>query len=85
MEIAVNAFLSELCPFLTDYFINIKYSTAESWHPHMVLLSPFPTMFFTSPKTECNYSVTFILLSASAFSLNQSKNLLFCKEYRKSL
>ena len=37
-------------------------------------------MFSTLPKTNFNFSVTFILLSASAFNLDQSKNLLYGKE-----
>ena len=34
----------------------------------------------TLPKTNFNFSVTFIWLSASDFSLDQSKNLWFGKE-----
>ena len=43
-------------------------------------------MFSTLPKTNFYFSVTFTLLSANAFSLDQSK-ILFSKElrYRKSL
>ena len=37
----------------------------------------FSTMFSNLPKTNFNFSVTFISLSASAFNLDQSKNLLF--------
>ena len=42
--------------------------------------SPFPIMFSTLPKTNLNFSVRFILSSASAFNLDQSKNLAFRKE-----
>ena len=42
--------------------------------------SPFPTPFSTLPKTNFNFSVTFILSSASVFNLEQSKYLLFGKE-----
>ena len=41
--------------------------------------SPFPTMFSVLPKTNFTLSVTFILLSANAFLLDQSKILLFGK------
>ena len=37
-------------------------------------------MFSTNPKTNFNFSVTFILSSADAFNLDQSKILLFGKE-----
>ena len=37
-------------------------------------------MFFTLPKTTFNISVTFVLLSANAFNLDQSKILMFGKE-----
>ena len=40
----------------------------------------FPKMFCTQPKTNFNFSVTFILSSASAFKLDQSRNLSFGKE-----
>ena len=36
-------------------------------------------MFSTCPNTNFNFSVTFILLSANAFNLKQSKNLSFGK------
>ena len=42
--------------------------------------SPLSTMFSTLLKTNFNFSVTFILSSANAFNLNQSKNLSFGKE-----
>ena len=41
--------------------------------------SPFPKMFSTLPKTNFNFSVTFILSSANALKLDQSKILLFGK------
>ena len=37
-------------------------------------------MFSILPKTDFNFSVTFILLSANAFNLNQSEILSFGKE-----
>ena len=37
-------------------------------------------MFSTLPRKKFNFSVTFILSSASVFNLDQSKNLLFGKE-----
>ena len=40
-------------------------------------------MFSTRPKTNFSFSVTFILSSASAFNLDQSKNLSFGKWLRK--
>ena len=40
----------------------------------------FPTMFSTHPKTNFIFSVTFSLLSANAFNLDQSKILLFGTE-----
>ena len=39
-------------------------------------------MFSTFPKPNFNFSFTFILLSANAFNLEQSKTLLFGKELR---
>ena len=42
----------------------------------------FSTMFSTLPKTNFYFSVTFILLYANAFNLDQSK-ILFGKELRK--
>ena len=49
--------------------------------------SPFPIMFSALPKTKSSFSVTFILTSASAFNLDQSKNLLFgrVKELQDSI
>ena len=43
-------------------------------------VSPFPTMFSTLPKTSFNFSFKFILSSANAFNLDQSKILLCGKE-----
>ena len=43
-------------------------------------ISPFPTMFSSLPKTNFNFSVTFILLSANAFNLDHFEILLFGKE-----
>ena len=40
----------------------------------------FPKMFFTIPRTNLNFLVTFILLSASALNLNKSKIFSFGKE-----
>ena len=41
-------------------------------------------MFSTLPKTNFHFSVSFILLFASAFNLDQSKNLSFGKESNDS-
>ena len=41
--------------------------------------SLFVLMFSTLPKTNFNFSVTFIVLSANTFNLDQSKILLFGK------
>jgi hypothetical protein len=38
----------------------------------------FLKCFLAFPKKKIDFSVTFILLSANAFSLEQSKILLFC-------
>ena len=38
------------------------------------------TVFFTCPKTNFNFSPTFMLSSANAFNLDQYKNLSFSKE-----
>ena len=43
-------------------------------------ISPFPTMFSTCPETNFSFSVTFILLSANTFNLDQLKKLLFGKQ-----
>ena len=48
----------------------------KCWKP---AFSPFPTMFPTFPKTNFNFSFTFILSSANAFNLDQSKILSFGK------
>ena len=40
----------------------------------------FPPCFLPLPRTDFNFSVTFILLSADAFGLDKSKILLFGKE-----
>ena len=40
-------------------------------------------MFSTLPKTNVNFSFTFILSSANAFNLDQSKILSFGKEFKK--
>ena len=42
--------------------------------------SPFPTIVSTIPKTNINFLVTFILSSASALNLGNSKILWFGKE-----
>ena len=41
------------------------------------------SMFSILPKTGFNFSVTFILLSANAFNLDQSKDLLFGQELKQ--
>ena len=43
---------------------------------------PFPTMFSNLSKTNFKFWVTFILSSANALNLDQSKLLLFGKELR---
>ena len=48
----------------------------------LTAFSPFTTMFFTLPKTNFNFSVTFILLSANAFNAFL-KHLSFDKEFNK--
>ena len=40
----------------------------------------FPQCFYTFLRTNFKFSVIFIVLSASAFNLEQSKNLSFGKE-----
>ena len=45
--------------------------------------SPFPTMFSTFPKTNFNFWVAIILLSANVFNLDTSKNLLFDKRVKQ--
>ena len=49
----------------------------KCWKP---AFSPFPTMFSTLSKTKIIMSSNSILLSANAFNLDQSKNLMFGKE-----
>ena len=54
-----------------------------SWKKEKMLvisISPFPVMFSTLPKTNFGFSITFIISSASAFNLDQSKNLSFGRE-----
>ena len=51
----------------------------KCWEP---AFSPFPTMFSTLSKTNFNFSPAFILSSANAFNLDQSKILSFGKELR---
>ena len=46
----------------------------KCWRP---AFSPFPTMFSTLHKTNFKLSFTFILSSANAFNLDQSKILSF--------
>ena len=48
----------------------------KCWKP---VFSPFPTMFPTLPISNFNFSFTFILSSANAFNMDQSKILLFGK------
>ena len=52
-----------------------KGENAGNQHFHL-----FPTMFSTNPKKYISPLDAFILLSANALSLNQSKDLLFGKE-----
>ena len=60
-------------------FENIVGKGEKCWLP---AFSPFPTMFSTLLKTNFNFLITFILLSASSFNLDSSKVLLFGKELR---
>ena len=57
-------------------FKNIVGKGKNAGNQHFLL---FPTLFPTLPQTIFNFPVTFILSSASAFNLDQSKNLLFGK------
>ena len=54
----------------------------KCWKP---AFSPFPTMFYTYPKTHFNFIITFILLSANVFILDQSKIWLFGIELRATI
>ena len=54
-----------------------KGENAENQH-----LCTFFTMFSTHPETRFNFSIAFILSSANAFSLVQSKILSFGKEVK---
>ena len=51
--------------------------TRKCWLP---AFSPFPTIISTLPKTNFNFSVTFILSSPNAFNLDKFKNLLVGKK-----
>ena len=52
------------------------------WLSANILGKYFPTIFSTLPQTNFNFSVTFILSSANAFNLDQSKILLFGTELK---
>ena len=54
---------------------SIFQSLLSAGYQHFLLSH---NVFYLSPK-KFNFSVTFILLSANAFNLDQSKNLLFGK------
>ena len=60
-------------------FENIVGKGENAGNQHFLF---FPLMFFICPKTNFYFSVTFILLSANAFNLDQSKNLSFDKELK---
>ena len=57
---------------------NIVGKRENAGHNQHFLL--FPTMFSTFPKTNFNFSVTFILLAAKAFDMYKFKNFSFGKE-----
>ena len=75
----------EPCPDLTHYRTIPTFNTSgkESFRKQCgkrrkcwcTAFSPFPTMFSTLPKMYFKFSITFILLSANAFNLEQSKIL----------
>ena len=60
-------------------FENIEGKGENAGNQHFF---PFPTVFSTLPRTNFHFSVTFILSSANAFNLDQSKNLLFGKKLK---
>ena len=51
----------------------------------LVTFSPFPKMFSTLSETNFNFYVTFILSSAKAFNLDQSKILSFGKGLKQTV
>ena len=58
---------------------NIVGNGENAGNQHFLL---FPQCFLPFPKANFNFSAKFHLLSASAFKLDLSKNLLFGKELR---
>ena len=58
-------------------FENIVGKGENAVNQHFLL---FPQCFLPVPKTNFNFSDTYILSSANAFNLDQSKNALFGKE-----
>ena len=58
-------------------FENILGKGENAGNQHFLL---FPKCFLPFPKTNCNFSVTFILLSANVFNLDYSKILSDGKE-----
>ena len=58
-----------------NVFENIVGKGKNAGYQHFLLL--FPKMFSTIPKTNFNFSVSFISWSANAFNLDQFKNLSF--------
>ena len=58
-------------------FENIVGKRRKCWLP---AFSPFPTMFSILHKTNFKFSFMFILSSAHAFNVDQSKNMSFGKE-----
>ena len=64
-----------------EAFLKHCMNRRKCWLPSF---SPLTTMFSRPPKTF-NFSLPFILLSANAFNLDQSKNLLFGKELKRIL
>ena len=51
----------------------------KCWSP---AFSPFPTMFSTLPKTNFNFSFTFVLSSANTFNLEQPKKIPFGEDLK---
>ena len=58
-------------------FENIMGKDENAGNQHFLL---FPLCFSALPKTNFNFSVTFLLSSTNAFKFDQSKNTSFGKE-----
>ena len=68
-------------PWIKKPFENIVGKGENAGNQHFLL---FPAMFSIHPKKTFFFDVTFILLSAYAFNLDQSKNLSFGKDLNLS-